>query len=121
MASAIAAGSAVSRPAGQSSAIRCAPIMRSTGSLKRQPQLLAEMVAQRTTFICDIVDAALVDVEVLGAAAAADGRGQRRTIGNTARVVGFAKIGIERRGHLGGQRVCLRQLRRIGGFAEPLR
>ena len=33
IASAIAAGSAVSRPAGHSNAIRCAPIMRSTGSL----------------------------------------------------------------------------------------
>ena len=89
--------------------------------VERQSQLLAEMVAQRTTFICDIIDATLIDVEVPGAAAAGDCRGQRCTIGNTARVVGFAKIGVERRGHLRGQRVCLRQLRRIGGFAEPLR
>ncbi len=114
MASAIAAGSAVNRPAGHSSAIRCAPIMRSTGSCERQPQLLAEMVAQRATLIGDILDAALVNVEVPGAAAAGDRRDQRRAIGDAARVVGFAKIGIERRGHLGGQCVCLRQLRRIG-------
>ena len=89
--------------------------------VERQSQLLAEMVAQRATLIGDIIDAALIDVEVPGAAAADDRSGRRCTIGNTARVIGFAKIGVERRGHLRGQGVCLRQLRRIGGFAEPLR
>ncbi len=73
------------------------------------------MLAQRAALIGDIIDATLVNVEVPGTATASDRRGRRCTIGNTTRVVGFAKIGVERRGHLRGQCVCLRQLRRIGG------
>ena len=89
--------------------------------VERQPQLLAEIFAQRATLIGDILDAAFVGIEVSCTATATDRRAEWRTVGNATGVVGLAKIDIERRGHLGRQCVPLRQLRRIGGLADPLR
>ena len=88
---------------------------------KRQPQLLAEIVAQRVPLIGDIIDAAFVDIEVARAAVAGDRRGRRSTVRHPARVIALAGIGIERRRRLGGQRIRLRELRRIRGLADPLR
>ena len=88
---------------------------------KRQPQLLAEIIAQRAPFIGHIVDAAFVGVEVARAASAGDRRAQRCAIRHAAGVIGLGGIGIERRRHLGRQRVRLRELRRIRRLVDPFR
>ena len=82
--------------------------------VERQPQLLAEIFAQRATLVGDVLDAAIVGVEVARAATAVDRLSEWRAIGHAAGVVGLAEIGIERRRRLGRQRVRLRELRRVG-------
>ena len=57
---------AVSRPAGHSSAIRCAPIMRSTGSSKDSRSCSPRCSRSGRPLVGDILDAAVVAFEVAG-------------------------------------------------------
>ena len=90
------------------------------GIVEREPKLLAEMLAQRSTLGRDIFDAAIVGLEVARPAMAVDRLRRRAAIGRATRIVGLAEIGIERRRTLGRQRVRLGELSDIGGLGDPL-
>ena len=93
--------------------------MRSTGSSNDSRNCSPRYSRRRATLVGDVLDAAFVGVEILRTATAGDRRW--RAVGDAAGIVGLAEIGIERAADSVGSVSALRELRRIGGLADPLR